>query len=411
MSETHGDPGWNCVACRFEWPKKHKFCGECGTKQSEQKPEVSEEDKRAIEKLRGCALGISYDPGGFDVWPDVSQCQGVELLVKAREVLGVDKLQVERDAARNAVELLQSALKRLGSCVVVRGEMKNTVRGDRKDGETVIDATVRILYEQDTKIAELMGKVSMIGEAHNERCEERDELRTELENRVNQEAGAKQMQQFLRAKLAAIAAAVHRDGEPLSAEDVTPEGVVAKIDKLRAERNELRRKLAEQGQAKRCSCNDACGDVRNQPKCEACFPKTNLLLKKGDFIEVWCGGWTKTKIKDVNEALQQIATELGITCSLKDEGTYWRRILPLDNSSVPVTIRFMEPTSTPDVLSTNVTIDPMTPDKLHDLVHIRHCCVFHGCKYGEGKNCPVESGKVQQEFSCPDCKVSPYDSY
>jgi len=35
-------------------------------------------------------------------------------------------------------------------------------------------------------------------------------------------------------------------------------------------------------------------------------------------------------------------------------------------------------------------------------VHRTHCCVIHGCKYGD-KRCPVAYGQVKQEYICEDC--------
>lgn len=36
-------------------------------------------------------------------------------------------------------------------------------------------------------------------------------------------------------------------------------------------------------------------------------------------------------------------------------------------------------------------------------VHTRHCCVFHGCKYGDA-DCPVWLGTHEQESPCEDCE-------
>lgn len=36
-------------------------------------------------------------------------------------------------------------------------------------------------------------------------------------------------------------------------------------------------------------------------------------------------------------------------------------------------------------------------------VHITHCCLEHGCKYGDDE-CPVELGLVKQQYSCEMCK-------
>jgi len=35
-------------------------------------------------------------------------------------------------------------------------------------------------------------------------------------------------------------------------------------------------------------------------------------------------------------------------------------------------------------------------------VHASHCCLRHGCKYGD-ENCPVENGRVVQEYPCEQC--------
>ena len=35
-------------------------------------------------------------------------------------------------------------------------------------------------------------------------------------------------------------------------------------------------------------------------------------------------------------------------------------------------------------------------------VHARHCCVYHGCKYRDGK-CPVVHEKIKQKGPCEDC--------
>lgn len=35
-------------------------------------------------------------------------------------------------------------------------------------------------------------------------------------------------------------------------------------------------------------------------------------------------------------------------------------------------------------------------------VHETHCCIEHGCKYGD-KDCPVEMGLIQQRYICESC--------
>ncbi|MGR5366994.1 hypothetical protein [Photobacterium damselae] len=35
-------------------------------------------------------------------------------------------------------------------------------------------------------------------------------------------------------------------------------------------------------------------------------------------------------------------------------------------------------------------------------VHASHCCLSHGCKYGD-KNCPVTTGAIKQLYPCEEC--------
>lgn len=37
-------------------------------------------------------------------------------------------------------------------------------------------------------------------------------------------------------------------------------------------------------------------------------------------------------------------------------------------------------------------------------VHKTHCCIIHGCKYGD-PNCPVVNGSVKQEYICEYCEM------
>lgn len=36
-------------------------------------------------------------------------------------------------------------------------------------------------------------------------------------------------------------------------------------------------------------------------------------------------------------------------------------------------------------------------------VHASHCCVVHGCKYGEDDTCPVVNKEIQQKYPCESC--------
>ncbi len=37
-------------------------------------------------------------------------------------------------------------------------------------------------------------------------------------------------------------------------------------------------------------------------------------------------------------------------------------------------------------------------------VHRTHCCLNHGCKYGN-QDCPVELGLIIQDYPCEDCEL------
>lgn len=39
------------------------------------------------------------------------------------------------------------------------------------------------------------------------------------------------------------------------------------------------------------------------------------------------------------------------------------------------------------------------------MMYITHCCIIHGCKYGDD-DCPVVTKKVKQEYTCEGCNES-----
>lgn len=46
------------------------------------------------------------------------------------------------------------------------------------------------------------------------------------------------------------------------------------------------------------------------------------------------------------------------------------------------------------------------PEKENDRdVHTEHCCLEHGCKYGDD-DCPVETGRKRQSYQCEYCSES-----
>lgn len=48
----------------------------------------------------------------------------------------------------------------------------------------------------------------------------------------------------------------------------------------------------------------------------------------------------------------------------------------------------------------------LTPDEAAIRVetHRTHCCVLHGCKYGDGRKCPVEARLTKQQCRCERCE-------
>ena len=41
---------------------------------------------------------------------------------------------------------------------------------------------------------------------------------------------------------------------------------------------------------------------------------------------------------------------------------------------------------------------------MSDGVHKSHCCILHGCKYGDC-NCPVVKGDIRQDYICENCDM------
>lgn len=77
------------------------------------------------------------------------------------------------------------------------------------------------------------------------------------------------------------------------------------------------------------------------------------------------------EIIDVNSAVTKIADAM---------------ILDLVNSS----------SQSANWLQSETTLDSKTN------VHTAHCCIRHGCKYGE-EDCPVATGKHKQTYPCEIC--------
>jgi hypothetical protein len=44
----------------------------------------------------------------------------------------------------------------------------------------------------------------------------------------------------------------------------------------------------------------------------------------------------------------------------------------------------------------------LTPEEIRRRTHITHCCILHGCKYGD-VNCVVVTRQEKQAYTCEDC--------
>lgn len=49
-------------------------------------------------------------------------------------------------------------------------------------------------------------------------------------------------------------------------------------------------------------------------------------------------------------------------------------------------------------------------DKSKYGVHQTHCCIIHGCKYGD-EDCPVVSGEIKQAYPCEYCSDENEENY
>ena len=57
------------------------------------------------------------------------------------------------------------------------------------------------------------------------------------------------------------------------------------------------------------------------------------------------------------------------------------------------------------VIPYKMTEDEKSKLDKNTLVHVAHCCVKHGCKYGDipSDPCPVVDKKHRQKYLCEDC--------
>jgi len=83
----------------------------------------------------------------------------------------------------------------------------------------------------------------------------------------------------------------------------------------------------------------------------------------------------------------------------------------IDGEKISTVLRAL-PTSLEDAILAGSRVRPgdikeentVKNRKGNDGVHRAHCCILHGCKYGSS-DCPVETGKIKQEFVCETCNA------
>lgn len=54
----------------------------------------------------------------------------------------------------------------------------------------------------------------------------------------------------------------------------------------------------------------------------------------------------------------------------------------------------------PKIVGIDIGCGTVSPDRVG--VHVNHCCVIHGCKYGDS-DCPVKNGNIPQMYLCESC--------
>jgi hypothetical protein len=64
----------------------------------------------------------------------------------------------------------------------------------------------------------------------------------------------------------------------------------------------------------------------------------------------------------------------------------------------------------------NTILFPLKVDRRSEIipekkwgVHETHCCLEHGCKYGD-RNCPVATGQIKQAYLCESCGYDEFEN-
>jgi hypothetical protein len=64
--------------------------------------------------------------------------------------------------------------------------------------------------------------------------------------------------------------------------------------------------------------------------------------------------------------------------------------------------RCLQPSEIIDLLNDEVTV--FRQSGVEADVHTEHCCLIHGCKYGDPE-CSVTTGLKRQSFPCEECEI------
>jgi hypothetical protein len=296
--------GWTCGACGSAWSGLRKFCGECGAKRPEVKPAVSEDDAAAlaiVNASRG-VIGRTAVKSLGDV-DQLTREAAISAAHAARELFGKEAATLratlaamtrDRDAWRDIHEREMKPFEALGAYLQENGGKPSAHIGDE---------AARILREQQAEIAELKAEVSDYKGLYGVASAEIAEWREKLD--------------------AARAYAVQRETR-----------LQGQFDEAIRQRDELRRKLEAQEPAKRCCCNDACGDVRSPPGCEL-HQKENVRLSGlptvGEPVEInvdlSTSEWRKFSVEEHHVAFSVPGRAMRFYA--EDEGFHWRRVQPV----------------------------------------------------------------------------------
>ena len=102
-------------------------------------------------------------------------------------------------------------------------------------------------------------------------------------------------------------------------------------------------------------------------------------------------------IRNLRELLNDIYVTYGMTKQLPTQ-LLNRVLVEIANAEPKIVDRA--------VLGNDIVLQP--EPKNNRCVHTEHCCILHGCKYGDGDECPVENKTKSQSHLCEFCFDDPF---